>query len=260
MNCSICIPTYRRNNSLATCLSSIAGFMPIDSVTEILIAVTGEYADSIGYEAASIIQVLELKGAAVTVMDGFAGLLEAKRWFAEQAASDILLLLDDDAVIDDDYLDLLHHFDHADIAAVSGSLQTPLDTGHYADWSIERIAAPQQGMICNKLSIKDDLVLIDDKYQVYMLDEPRTYKCEVLVGTALFIRRDLLEVDENFAKGKFYFEEYDFTYGLYKKGYKLLYDASRIAWHIRDASGGMRSLGTRDKKVNGRYFKEKYGL
>lgn len=263
MSCSICIPTYRRPDSLAMCLASIASFLPDYRIDEVLVGVTGARDDSIGYGAESMLQVMRTFGTEVNVVDGLEGLLDAKEMFASDAKSDILLLLDDDAVIPSNYLSLMQHLMgswNKNVAAVSGSLQTPLDVDHYKDWSAEPIAAPSSRTVCNKVRMDGDLVVIDDKYQVYMLDKPIVYRCEVLVGTALFIRKRLLQVDREYAKGGYYYEEYDFTYGLFKSGWELRYDSARVAWHVRAPQGGCRAVDDRSKERNGRYFKEKFGL
>ena len=92
-------------------------------------------------------------------------------------------------------------------------------------------------MYINKIQSIDGLVELKDKYQVMMLKKPRVYRCEVLVGSAVFVRRNLLEFDYQF-NDVGYCEEFDYTYNIHFKGYDLIYDSSEMVFHNRGLSGG----------------------
>ena len=265
MSCTICIPTFHRKEQIGNLLSSLVGILPDERISDVLIAVTGNRNESLGQTADSLIRAISLSGIPCTVKDGFSDVLSAKEWFKEQSKADILLLLDDDVVIGKGYLNLLNNFSDTEIGAVSGSLQTPIDfSGHYRDYSYNPINNPPSDTLCNRIVIENDgLLSLKNKYQVYMLKKPARYDCEVLVGTAMFVRRELLEIDMAFLEGKCYFEEFDYTYNIKTKGYRLIYDSSEVAWHLRGKEGGMRGLGERNKShkmVSAEIFRKKYGL
>lgn len=258
---SICIPTYKRPENLNNLLANLLGFVNNeDQISEILIAITGSYEYSINDVTAHLLRSFEIQGISVHIVTHFSGLLKAKKWFNEFSRSEILLLLDDDVLITRDYLKLAKHFEEKSVGAVSGSLQTPLDINYYKDYSYEPIPAPSQDILCNRLVVNDlGQVQIKDKYQVYMLDKSKIYRCQCLIGTALFVRHSIFDVDLAFERGNCNLEEVDFTYNMFLKGYDLLFDSSQVAYHIHSSSGGMREFVDKRKEENSKYFLEKYG-
>ena len=260
MKCSICIPTYKRPSALNNLLSTIIG-MHDSRVEEVLIGISYKKEDSIDTTTEHLLRMLEILKIKYTITSDLEGLLDAKQWFKDKATSDILLVVDDDAIISKDYLDLLNNFENKNVGAVSGSLQTPLDINYYKDYAYDKVDNPPEDMICNKVKVNDNgLVIIEDKWQVYMLKEHKKYECECLVGTAMFIRKELLTVDKNYNKGACNYEEFDYTYSAYKQGYKLIFDSSRVAFHLHENKGGMREKKEKLKELNSDYFKEKFKL
>lgn len=255
--CTLCIPTYHRVNTLNCLLASVVGAKD-DRIDELLLAISYEREESIDETTEHLLRALEINGVDCTVVDGIDGFLAAKRWFKETARNEILLMVDDDAVITRDYLNLLDDFEK-DVAAVNGSLQTPLDIGYYKKYSYDSIPNPPEGTVCNRIEFKDGDVVLHDKYQVFMLHDPAKYECECLVGTAMFIRKEALQVDEGYNNGSCYLDEIDCTYSAYKNGWKLIYDSGAVAFHLHHPTGGLR-LKDRKKEMNAAYFKEKHGL
>lgn len=260
IKCSVCIPTYKRPQSLNNLLSCLLGNKD-KRIGEIIIAVTGRKKDSIDMLTKEIIRAMEIEKIQVTLRDNFNGLLFAKEYFKNTAKEEILLIVDDDCIISRNYLDLLLNFKNKNVGAVSGCIQTPCPTKYYKDYSYDAVKIPAV-KLCNKISVVNGVIELDNKYQVYMSKNAtkRKYLCECLIGSAMFIRKDLFEVDKNFNKGTCHCEEYDYTYSLYKKGYSVIWDSSRVAYHLHLMSGGMRAVGEKKKEVNAEYFIKKYGL
>ncbi len=263
MKVSVCIPTYKRPESLITVVTRFLD--DVEKVEEILIGVTGDLEDSIGSVQDMLNQVIgayAIYDVPVRVKAELSGLMEAKQWFKETAKSEVLLFVDDDAIVGEGYFDLVQHFKDKNVGAVSGTLQTPVNVGGYKDWSDTPIEIPEEEKFSNTLMYDKRRKTLHwfDKYQVYMVKGNRIFECEYLIGTALFIRKDLLEIDMEFQRGACAGEELDFTYRIYREGYKLIYDTSRIAWHLHVNKGGMREKDRSKDKENLSYFVKKWGL
>ena len=260
MECSLCIPTYKRADCLNNLLSCVIG-MNDKRISEVLIGVSYKKEDSFNDTTRHLIRALEILGIKCRVKSNIEGLIRAKEWFKEKAKNDILLIVDDDGIIHRKYLDLLYLFLDEDVAAASGSIQTPLDIGYYKDYAYSKIKNPLKGTVCNTVSVnKDGLVEILNKYQVFMLQEAQRYRCECLVGTAMFIRKEFLTPDRNYERGACNYEEFDYTYDAYRKGMKLLYDSSQVAFHLHKNTGGMREKPKKLKEENSLYFRKKFEL
>lgn len=260
MKCSLCIPTYKRPETLNMLLSSIIG-MNDNRIAEILIGISYKEELSINKNTKHLLRILEIQNIPYFMCSNLNGLLAAKKWFKTKASQDILLIVDDDCIINKNYLNLLNFFDSATVVAISGSLQTPLNINYYKDYSYEPIEAPSNKILCNKIQVDNNgLVIIKDKYQVYMLNKSLLYKCECLIGTAMFIRKNCLKIDENYNNGACNYEEIDYTYSLYKQGKILLFYSGEIAFHLHENIGGMREAESKQKKENSDYFKRKHDL
>lgn len=261
MKIAICIPSYIRVTSLNNALSCIVGMGRDERVAEVLVGITGDARNSMNFNTNHLVRSLELLGKKVYIKDGFTGLISAKAWFQKQAKSPVLLLLDDDVVIPRDYLDLTKHFNSNKIFAVSGSLQTPLNIGHYKDYAYNKIKAPE-GNTCNKVCYNSQTGKIEvrDKYQVYMLNKDKVYSGECLVGSAMFVRRKWFAEDLKLENGANIYDEIDFTYNQHLKGKLNLFDSSRVAFHNRENFGGAREFMNEKRKEdkNAKYFLSKY--
>lgn len=259
LSCSLCIPTYKRPDALNNLLSAVIG-MNDPRIAEVLIAISYDKGNSIDNTTLHLLRMMQIQGIPYTVESNLSGLIDAKLWFAENATKDILLVVDDDGLFPTDYLRLLNHFKDPDVAAVSGTIQTPLEIGYYKEYSYEAIDNPPSGTLCNKIEVDETgLVVVADKYQVYMLKKPEVYLCECLVGTAMFIRKEWLKPDFLYSRGACNYEEYDYTYAAYRAGKKLLFDSGRIAYHLHLPTGGMRGV-EKQKRENSDYFKQKFQL
>ena len=136
MKVSVCIPTYKRPESLSITLGRLLG--EASKIDEILIGVTKDLGESFGGMENTLTQIIEafkIAGIDVKVRAELSGLMDAKRWFKETARNEILLFLDDDAVLGEGYFDLVKHFKDKEVGAVSGVLQTPINSMGYSDWS-----------------------------------------------------------------------------------------------------------------------------
>lgn len=261
MKISVCIPTFKRPVSLLTVLTRLLG--EVSNFDELLIGITKDSEDSIGAVESSLNQVLEgfrISGVTVEVKSGLTGLIDAKMWFKERASNDLLLIIDDDAVIGEGYFDLVKHFQDSQVGAVSGVLQTPVNVGGYRDWSAEEIKV--EGNKSNTLEYDSNkkTIVWKDKWQVYMHTSRKVFDCEYLIGTALFVRKDILELDMAFQHGACGGEEIDFTYSIYKKGFRLLFDSGRICWHLHEDKGGTREFDRKDDQKNFDYLVKKWNL
>lgn len=259
MKCTICIPTYKRPDCLNNLLSAIAA-MEDPRIAEILIGVSYEEKDSINQITQHLLRVFEIQNISCKIISDLHGYIDAIKWFKNTASQDILLIADDDCLINKTYFNLLTFFNDEDVAAVSGSIQTPLDINYYKSYSYEAIDNPDKNILCNVLQVNDkDFVEIKNNYQIYMLKNPEVYNCMCLVGTALFIRKKYLCPDDNYKKG-IHYEEFDYTYAAYQKGKKLLYYSGEIAYHFHNPVGGMRALQRELKKKNSDYFRAKWNI
>ena len=260
MKCSLCIPTYKRPENLNNLLANIVG-MEDSRIAEVLIGVSYAKEDSFNKKTEHFLRMLEILQIPYTIRDGLQGLIAAKEWFKETAKEDVLLIIDDDGIIHRSYLNLIEYMRMDSVAAVSGTIQTPLDIGYYKDYSYDRIDNPEYGTLCNRIQIGETgLVEIKDKYQVYMLKIGERYDCECLVGTAMFIKKQYLNPDKEYDRGACNYEEYDYTYSAYRSGKRLIYDSREIAFHLHEATGGMREKKSKQKEVNAEYFRKKFGL
>lgn len=251
---SVCIPTYKRADSLNNLLSAILSIQD-SRINEIMISCTGDKSLSFNNDTLQLIEALKLQKNKIKIKNNSKGLISSKIWFKKNAQNEILLILDDDVILTKNYLDLVNHFKDKRIGAVSGTLQTPKND-HYKDWSKKPIKNPKIELI-NTINFNSDIVQIENKYQVYMLKTPQIYHCQCLVGSAMFIRKDLLKLDINYQNGACNFEEFDYTYNIFLAGYDLIYDSSRIVYHNRSLIGGMREY-EKKKKENSNYFKTKW--
>lgn len=259
MKVSICIPTFRRPESLNIALGALLS--STDRFDEVLVAVTKDLESSTNEVTRHLIEAFTVKGIPVKVVADFSGLCEAKQWFLDTAKNEVLLFMDDDVVVETSYFDLVKYFQQADVGAVSGTLQTPLDVG-YQDWAGVPIDVGQ-AQTCNTLtydSVNKRFVWVD-KYQVYMHKTPFfSDKCQYLIGTALFVRKDAVEIDMEFQRGACAGEEIDFTYNMFMNGRRLIFDSTRIAWHLHMTSGGMRGMDRSLDKDNMSYLAQKWGF
>lgn len=256
-SCTACIPTFRRPDCLNNALTSVLG---CEEICEVLVAVTGEYCDSVNYISEHILEAMRICGKTVKVKDCFSGLIDAKSWFKKLATSDILLILDDDVVIKPSYMNLLKDFQDSRVGAVSGSMQTPCNIGYYEEWSKDELESIPQEPV-NKIGVENGVLTLENKSQVYMFSDNVTLECDVLVGGAILIRKDLFFPDGNFQKEQCYFEEYDYTYAVKKRGFKVIFDTSEVAFHNRSNIGGMREFDSDKievKKQLTKYFEEKW--
>ena len=260
MNCSLCIPTYKRANHLNNLLSAIIG-MQDQRITEVLIGVSYNETDSIDETTLHLLRIFEIQKIKYKLKSNLNGLLEAKLWFKDTAKENILFIVDDDCIIHKSYLNLLNIFNDQSVAAVSGSIQTPLNINYYKDYSYNTIENPDRNTLCNTLELNENgLVIVKNKYQVYMLNRPEQYKCECLVGTAMFIRKEFLLPDKNYEHGACNYEEFDYTYAAYKAGKNLIFDSGEIAFHLHANNGGMREKKSKEKEINSQYFRKKFNL
>ena len=255
IDCSICIPTFKRPVTLNMLLTNILG-LGDSRVKEVLIGVTDNLEDSFDDNTFAILRAFEIAEIDVKVRNNSKGLLYSKQWFKDTASSEILLLIDDDVFIDRSYLNLLMRFRDKDVCGVSGSIQTPYLTEYYADYSFEKINNPDDAL-CNIVSFDEDIVKVKKKHQVYMMKEPKIYECECLIGSALFVRKNEMIIDINYQFGACNYEEIDFTYNMFKQGKRLIFDSSCVAFHNRQNKGGMREY-IKEKRANSDYFKEKW--
>ena len=182
--------------------------------------------------------------------------------FKDYARNEVMLFCDDDGLFNRDYLDLLMWFNDPHIGAVSGSLQTPLNVGGYKDWCDRPIRLKPDVHACNTLKLNEKTGAMDwsDKYQVYMVEGGKAFKCQYLIGTCLFVRKSALEIDMAFEQGACAGEEIDFTYNMYLNGYWLIFDSSRVAWHLHSMVGGNRNVDRSKDDKNMTYLVQKYGL
>jgi GT2 family glycosyltransferase len=258
---TVCIPTYKRPESLSMVLSRLLA--STDRIVEILIGITGEEEDSLGRMREQIEQIckaFEIEGINVMVRTDLSGLMEAKQWFIDYATTEILLFLDDDAILGKDYLDLVDNFANDEVGAVSGVLQTPRNGAGYADWSDVPISVDDRYSNSLIYDRRRKTLQWIDKYQVYMHEENKIFDCEYLIGTALLVRKDLVEIDMEFQNGACGGEEIDFTYSIYQQGYKLWFDSSRVCWHLHENKGGMREKDRAKDQENFDYLVKKWGL
>lgn len=255
IKCEVCIPTRGRTAQLNDLLASLVA-VDKSRISGVMIGITGPAEESTDYVTDYMTESLRIQGVPVTVFDGCSGLMDAKTQFKERSAADILLIVDDDVVLTHDYFDLLDHFKDPKVGAVAGTYQSSINE-HYKDWSKDPVDNPDRVFV-NRLVYRDGLVDLDDKYQVVMLKKPAVYKCEALVGSAVFARRELLQFDMKFDYAVF-LEEFDYTYRIFSEGYDLLFDSSRMVFHNRGRAGGNRNrYGLERKKDNARYFMEKW--
>ena len=263
---TVCIPTYQRPESLQAVLSNLLG--KTDRFDEIMIAVTGDREDSLGEKETptwrrtkQLLKAFSLADIRITVEAGFSGLMEAKQWFVTYAQNEICLFLDDDAVLGEGYFDLARHFcQDEEVGAVSGVLQTPINYDGYKDWSDRPISVNDEYSNTLLYDHRRKTIQWFDKYQVYMHEDDKIFECEYLIGTALFVMRDLVEIDYEFQRGACAGEEIDFTYNIYQQGYSLLFDTSAICWHLHESKGGMRDKDRSKDQENFDYLVKKWGL
>lgn len=261
MKVSVCIPTYKRPESLSIAFSNLLGYA--SNIEEILIGITKDEESSLAGMEDTFTQIAKafaILGIPVYVKSNLTGLMDAKTWFRETARSEILLFIDDDAIIGEGYMDLIYHFINPKVGAVSGVLQTPVNSMGYLDWSDKPIDV--EGELCNTLKYdeENETLLWLDKYQVYLHKTDKLFKCQYLIGTALFVRKSVLEIDMEFQHGACGGEEIDFTYNMYKQGMDLIFDSSRICWHLHEDKGGTREFDRKDDKKNFDYLVRKWGL
>ena len=261
MKVSVCIPTYKRPESLSITLGRLLG--EASKIDEILIGVTKDLDESFGGMENTLTQLIEafkIAGIDVKVRAELSGLMDAKRWFKETARNEILLFLDDDAVLGEGYFDLVKHFTAKEVGAVSGVLQTPINSMGYSDWSNVPIDVEDEFSNTLIYDHRRKTLLWLDKYQVYMHKTEKIFECEYLIGTALFVRKSVLEIDMEFQHGACGGEEIDFTYNIYQQGLKLLFDTSRLCWHLHEDKGGTREFDRKDDKKNFDYLVKKWGI
>lgn len=263
MRCSVCVRTYKRPHQLNRLLASLIVANDTRQMEEIIVAVTGGMEDSTDTDTLHLLRMMELRGISHKVLHGLTGMVDATKAFKAEAGCDVILMVDDDMLIGSDYFDLSWHFLDKGVGAVAGSMQTPIDIGHYRDWSYDAIDNPSQELV-NRIEIGEDgLISVADKYQVYMLEKARTYHCQCLAGGAVFLRRDAIETDSHFNDGASVYEDFDMTYSMYRRGYKVLYDSSRVCYHLRAETGGAREK-SQDKQMqrirNTAYMRDKYAI
>jgi GT2 family glycosyltransferase len=164
-------------------------------------------------------------------------------------------------------MDLVHHFGRPDVGAVSGTIQTPINPG-YKDWSQEPVDFPEDLKVCNRMVVVDGVIQWLDKYQFYMHKSgPSVIGADFLGGTALFVRRELVQLWDlqsirEGGDGEWVIEgeEIDFCLSVRKLGYGLIYDASRICWHLFARSGRVRGSNYDQRIENWNYILGKHGF
>ena len=263
IRCSVCIPTYKRPAQLNMLLANLFGIHS-DRVSEIIIAVSGTMAESTDINTKHLLRMFELENIKYTIKDGFTGTTGAKCWFKEVACEPILGIIDDDAILSSNYFDLLDEFDDPSVGAISGCIHTPVDIGHYRDYSYEPIETPQITKV-NRIYINPYTNLVDfaDKYQVYYFkDKTQKFECDCLQGTAFFVRNCCYRIDMNYARGAENFEETDSTYNIVQMGRKCIFSSAATAFHLRGETGGERARcnGNKQKDVNSNYFIRKWNI
>jgi GT2 family glycosyltransferase len=253
------IPTFKRpsllNNALVSVLANSG------KISQVLIAITGDFRESVNRETRYLSKAMSLAMLKGTISSGFSGLMEAKQWIIDHSDNDIVLFLDDDAVLGHGYCDMVRHFEDKNVAAVSGSLITPYNDKGYTEWDDK----PREFLEdeANVISYDSERKLLDlgKKYQVYLHSSPRLFSCQYLIGTALFVRKSEVVIDRNFQKGCAAGEELDFTYAMYRRGKKLLFDSSRVAWHLAGTTGGLQEFRACSHDLeNFQYFANKWGI
>lgn len=253
---TVAIPTYLRPEVLNHTLASL---LPLTNVvSEVMLGVTGVSNQSVNRETMVLLKALDADGVFIRFASRFSGVMSAKQWFMEEATNDIVLILDDDAIPGAGYFDLLAHFDSPDVAAVSGALITPVNDRGYVEWDDSEIVDHSDE--ANTISHDPSTGLLDlgRKIQVYKHLYPKVYPCQYLIGTALFVRRSEVTIDLTYESNPAG-EELDFTYAMYRSGKTLLFDASRVAWHLAAMSGGMKAVAGHNPSDLS-YFATKWGF
>lgn len=262
MHVTVGIPTYKRPAFLNSCLASLLA--QERWIAQIIIVTNGSVNDAIDETTLQLIEALETLHIDTLVLRS-RNLVHSKRIIGENAICKYVLILDDDTVLGKNYLDLVSHFHWEQVGAISGTIQTPINPG-YVDWSDEPVRFPEQEY-CNRMIVENGVIEWKDKFQFYMWgDGPRIFKAEFLGGTALFIRRELIELwdDKTVRKGAdgewvIEGEEIDLSLSIREAGYDLLYDSARICWHLYAQTGRTRRSNYKDRTDNWNYILKKHG-
>lgn len=263
IKCAVCIPTYKRPENLNMLLASILA-MNDSRVSKVVVGITGAEEDSIDETTKQIREAYSLAGKTVLTYSNLSGICGAKKMLKEACSEEVLLICDDDCIFDESYLQLLGWFRMKSIGAVSGSLQTPLNVAGYKQWSNEVLVVPDDLDHCNTLKMTDGKLDWSDKYQVYMVRTEKGYapvlRAEYLIGSCLFVRREALDIDMLFEQGACAGEEIDFTHKMFVDGYDLIFDASKVAWHMHSMRGGNRAVDRSHDDKTMSYLVQKWGL
>lgn len=266
---SVCIPTFQRAESLNMVL---AGLLAHDCISQVLIAQQRSRSNlNFNPTTHRLIAALRQKGLGVdlgVVDDPIA----AAKFFGGCAAEDISLWLDDDVIPGYGYIDLMRHFNHDEkVAAVSGSIQSPTREG-YIDWSADKVDMTlADDELVNEFEIRDNgETLWENKYQVYRITEQTwsTREAFLLFGSAMFLRTSAWDLMDDFFAGftgdvpNYIIHEIDLTTSLRRRGYKLLFDPSATAWHIRYRGNRHVDPAGSDEisQRNWSYYLRKHGL
>ena len=266
MQVTVFIPTHRRPNSLNITLASLIPQM--EWIAHIIVCPnpTEAFGYSVNAVTYQLLETLSYRGAtwSVTPCNTYAS---ACRLAAQIAKTEVVLWLDDDMPLGAGYLDMSAHFRYPEIGAVSGTLQCPTDV-EYADWSREPIEPDWRKNRCNRFVVEDGKMQFFDKWQVYLIGGGRFYwYADYLLGGALMLRSELLaKIDDNLFRysenGTLIFtgNEIDLSITIRGMGYHLIYDAKRVAWHLRATEGRDRSWSIADRLYNWNYLLKKHGF
>lgn len=266
LHVTVLIPTHKRPHSLNMALGALVPQM--QWIKHIIIAPNPlkDADDCTNGLTRDLLATLEYGGATTETMpvDDYAEAL----LYAEYAAkTEVVLVLDDDMVLGKNYLDMSAHFRYPKVGVVSGTIQAPVNYG-YREWSRDPITPNWKGEpICNRLRVEDGKLTIYDKWQVYMISQGRFYWfMEFFLAGAFMIRRDLLAlVDDGMlrftADGHFIFTgwELDLSFSIRERGHHLIYDATRIAYHLRAKTGRNRGWPIEEGLKNWNYMLRKHG-
>lgn len=139
------------------------------------------------------------------------------------AKTDFIWRIDDDEVAEPDVLEKLLRNIADDVGAVGGLVLPPNPSGlpDNATNSIVEINAPN----------------------VQWFRHPSALVLEVDHLHSTFLYRRGIELFDLSLSPVAHREETIFTYGIKRKGYKLLVDTSAVTWHFRSGRGGIRSHG-----------------
>lgn len=226
------VSTWKRPDALNRMLANI---FPLTEIDQIIIA-TQDMEGSLDDATGQILDAYDATNCEVIVLyaeDVIAGQKLAINHFRNP----LTLWIDDDVIVGRDYLDLLEHFDDPLVGAVSGTLFSPANAG-YIDWSDERIQVNRMELV-NAFGVSGSSIEWHNKYQVYLIADPAPMSAYLLIGGAMLIRSHYFEFADEFFGGfssgvpNFPMHEFDLTMSIRRKGNRLIFDPSRIAYHLR---------------------------